>query len=101
VIKDSAGQVVQSPQTYVETRRQSPSGTFDFDITNGQYVDVDIEPQNFSNLGRYTPAGWSCTAGNVPRSFTTIPIPGAAWSGIRVRVSANEAVSCIQAVTYS
>ena len=46
------------------------------------------------------PGAWCCRAGNQPRSVTPIDIPdGGAWKGVRVRVAANEAVSCTLSVT--
>ena len=90
-----------SPQV-VRTNRQFTTGTFDFNITDGLYRDVVILPENLSDLVGYSPAGWTCRAGTANRSFEVVDIPGAEtspWKGIKVRVAANEAVSCTQAVT--
>jgi hypothetical protein len=87
----------------VTTNRQFTTGNFDFEISEGLYRDVVIMPANFSDLIGYQPAGWSCRAGGAERSFEVVDIPeappGTPWKGIKVRVAANEAVSCIQSVT--
>ncbi|HRE00947.1 MAG TPA: hypothetical protein PLV68_06580 [Ilumatobacteraceae bacterium] len=83
--------------TVVTTTRNFPSGTFD--VATETFVDLEIQPVNLSDLGAYNPGSWSCMAGNQPHPFTLVDIPGSGWKGIKVRVSANEAVSCTQAVT--
>ena len=99
-VTDSAGTPVALEPTVVTTNQQFTTGTFDFVVPNGQFVTVDVLPQNYSELKTYTPGAWSCRAGNQPRSFTPIDIPdGGAWKGVRVRVAANEAVSCTLSVT--
>jgi hypothetical protein len=88
--------------TVVTTNQVATTGTFDFPVPNGQFVTVDINLQNYANLGAYTPGAWSCKAGNAVRPATLIDNPGAgagAWKGIRVKVAANEAVSCTLSVT--
>jgi hypothetical protein len=100
-VKDSAGNPVALEPTVVTTNQQFTTGTFDFLVPNGQFVTVDVLPQNYSDLKTYTPGSWSCRAGNQPRAFTPIDIPGAgAWKGVRVRVAANEAVSCTLSVSH-
>ncbi len=99
-VKDFAGNPVALEPTIVTTNQQFTTGTFDFIVPNGQFVTVDVLPQNYSELKAYTPGTWSCRAGNQSRSFTPIDIPdGGAWKGVRVRVAANEAVSCTLSVT--
>lgn len=98
-ITSSGGAAVATDLSVVTTTRQFTSGTFDFDIPDGSYVTVEIQPQNLSDLTAYQPAGWSCRAGPNTKSFETVAIPGSSWTGIRVQVRANEAVSCIQNVT--
>jgi hypothetical protein len=94
---DSTGAPIEFQQTVVTTSRQFPSGTFDYDIPSGKSVTVEIQPQNLDTLKGYTPAAtpWVCKAGANAKSFTTVPISGSAFTGIRVTVSANEAVSCL------
>lgn len=85
----------------VRTNRQFTTGTFEFDIADGLYRDVVVLPENLSDLGAYHHVNWACRAGNQPREFSVVDIPGgeaSGWKGIRVRVGANEAVSCIQTV---
>ena len=48
---------------------------------------------------RIQPIGWSCRAGVNGRSVTAVPIADSVWSGIRVQVGANEAVSCTLSVS--
>lgn len=98
-IEDSSGNLVESELRVVTTTSVYPSGTFDFDIASGTYVDVTLEPTNTSGLLAYEPGVWSCRAGSSPRALTTFPIPGSDWRGLRVRVAANEAVSCVHTVT--
>ena len=94
----ATGASIDTGQTTVTTTGQFKSGTFDFTISNGQYVTVTIVPQNLSDLVAYQPSTWSCKAGATNRSLTLIPVAGTPWSGFSVQVAANEAVSCIQTV---
>lgn len=94
-VTDSGGNPVALEPTVVTTNQQFTTGTFDFAIPNGQFVTVDIRPQNFSELTSYTPGAWSCKAGINDRAFTLIDLEGTStWKGVRVQVAANEAVSC-------
>jgi hypothetical protein len=94
-VTDSSGDPLDLKPTVVTTNQQFVTGTFDFPIPNGQFVTVDVLPQNYSELTAYTPGAWTCRAGNQARPFELIDIPDAgAWKGVRVRVAANEAVSC-------
>ncbi len=99
-VTDSSGAPFDLEPTVVTTNQQFATGTFDFPIPNGQFVTVDVLPQNYSELTAYSPGSWTCRAGNQNRPFDLIDIPDAgAWKGIRVRVAANEAVSCSLSVT--
>ncbi len=98
-ITNSAGNPIGSELRVVTTTAVYPSGTFDFDIASGTYVDVTLEPTNTSGLLAYLPGTWTCRAGSSPRAVTTFPIGTAGWRGLTVRVAANEAVSCIHSVT--
>jgi prepilin-type N-terminal cleavage/methylation domain-containing protein len=99
-ITDSAGAPVSFEPSVVVTNQQFVTGTFDFPVPNGQFVTVDVIPQNYNELSRYTPGSWSCRAGNTDKAFSLIDIPEAGnWKGVRVRIAANEAVSCQLAVT--
>jgi hypothetical protein len=99
-VTDYLGDPVALEPTVVTTSRQFTTGTFDFVIPNGQFIDVDIKPQNYSELSAYTPGAWTCKAGNQNRPVQILDVDGGgAWKGIRVRVAANEAVSCTLAVT--
>jgi hypothetical protein len=99
-VLDAADQPLDVQQTTVTTNQQFTSGTFDMTIPDGQYVTVEIRPQNYDQLTSYSPAGWSCKAGVTNRPFDTfsLGVPGG-WEGIRVQVAANEAVSCTMAVS--
>ncbi len=99
-VTDSSGDPLDLEPTVVTTNQQFVTGTFDFPIPNGQFVTVDVLPQNYSELTGYTPGAWTCRAGNQNRPFELVDIPDAgAWKGVRVRVAANEAVSCSLSVT--
>ncbi len=94
-VTDSSGAALNVEPRVVTTNQQFTTGTFDFTIPNGQYVDVDIIPQNYSDLNGYEPVSWACKAGITALSYTSIAIAGQSqWTGIRVRVPANAAISC-------
>ena len=94
----SGGLPLQATMDVVTTTRSFASGTFDFSIPNGEFITVEIRPVDMSGLTRYTPIGWACTAGGAAKTIQTFPITGSPWTGIRVQVRANEAVSCVQTV---
>lgn len=98
-VRDAGGNQLVIEPTVVRTNQQFIAGTFDFEIASGQFVDVDVLPVNLSDLVAYSPQGWSCRAGVTNRSVTPVPIADSPWSGIRVRVAANEAVSCTLSVS--
>ncbi|MEO5724852.1 MAG: VWA domain-containing protein [Ilumatobacteraceae bacterium] len=98
-VTDSNGNPVVTDRTVVTTTRQFVSGTFDFAVPSGRYLTAEIQPQNLSDLVGYQPGTWACKAGLAIRTFAAFPIAGTVWSGIRVQVGANEAVSCTQTVT--
>jgi len=99
-IADPDGNPVPFEPSVVVTNQQFVTGTFDFPVASGQFVTVDIVPQNYAELKSYTPGAWTCRAGNVDRPFELIDLPDTgAWKGIRVRIGANEAVSCRLSVT--
>jgi hypothetical protein len=98
VTKSAAGLPLPASLNTVTTTRTYQSGTFDFSIPDGEYITVDIQPLNSSGLQSYTPGSWSCKAGGAAKAFQTFAVPGSTWSGIRVQVRANEAISCIQQV---
>ncbi len=95
---NSAGLPIPASLTTITTTRTVPSGTFDFTIPNGEWVTVEIQPAPTSGLTSYAPVAWSCRAGANAKAFEAIAIPGSPWTGIRVRLLANEAVSCTQTV---
>lgn len=80
--------------TTVTTSASYPSGTFDYSISTGGYLTVDIVPASLSDLDGFSPVGWSCRSRGADRAFTAIPIQGSAFTGIRVKVNVNEALSC-------
>ena len=99
-VADSTGTQLAFDPTVVTTNQAFVTGTFDFVVPDGQFVTVDLLPQNYSELNAYIPGSWNCRAGNAARSFELINIPDAGgWKGVRVRVGANEAVSCALSVT--
>lgn len=100
----------QDPFTYentstneiVQTSAAYRSGTFDIALPGGSATTVRIEPQQFTNLVRYSPAGWSCKSGGVSYPFTTVPVQDhAPWTAIELTVNPNQAVSCIQQVVLT
>ncbi|MCU1387868.1 MAG: hypothetical protein JWL72_1206 [Ilumatobacteraceae bacterium] len=98
-VVNSAGVTLPPDSLSVTTSSANPSGTFDLNITDGTYVNVEIEPADMGNYTGYTTGTWSCKALGVARSITTVPVTGTVFTGFRVRVAANEAVSCTQAMT--
>lgn len=96
------GTELETDKPVIFTNREQTTGNFDLSIESGLFRDVVIMPENYSDLRSYQPTGWSCRAGAVAKSFELVDIPGnetSPWKGIKVRVNANEAVSCIQTVT--
>lgn len=94
----SAGVPVTPSLEVVRTSATFQSGTFDFSIPTGGWLTIDIQPLvPAGNL--YQPVGWTCTAGISPKTVQTFPVNGGPWTGIRLRVSANEAISCVMEVT--
>ncbi len=80
------------------TSSQYHSGTFDYDLSSGKAVTATITPMNLSDLSKYKPVSWACTASGAAYAFTTVPIAGTDWTSIKLSVSPNTAVSCIQTV---
>jgi hypothetical protein len=100
----------QDPFTYentttneiVQTSAAYRSGTFDIALPGGAATTVTISPQQFTNLVRYQPAGWSCKSGGASYPFTTTPVPDhAPWTSIQLTVNPNQAVSCVQQVVLT
>lgn len=99
-VTDAAGDPVELEPSVVTTDAVFRTGTFDFAIPSGQYVTVEVLPQNFSELTGYSPGSWSCTAGVSGRSITPVAVPDSGgWEGFQVDVAANEAVSCTLTVS--
>jgi hypothetical protein len=98
-VTDSGGAVVKLEPKIVRTNQQFTTGTFDFEIADGRFFNVEILPLNLTDLGTYRPNGWTCRAGVNNRAVTAVPITDSIWSGIRVQVGANEAVSCTLSVS--
>jgi hypothetical protein len=100
----------QDPFTYenvdthetVQTSAAYRSGTFDIALPGGGSTTVTIGPQDFTNLTNYRPAGWTCKSAGVAYPFTTDAIAGhAPWTSITLTVNPNQAVSCVQQVTFA
>ncbi|MCU1400973.1 MAG: hypothetical protein JWN62_4082 [Acidimicrobiales bacterium] len=98
-VVNSAGVTLPPDSLSVTTSSANPSGTFDLNVTDGTYVTVEIEPADMSNYTGYSAGTWSCKALGASRSLTTVPITGSVFTGFKVRVAANEAVSCTQAMS--
>ncbi len=100
---NAAGDVITMEPTVVTTNQQYTAGTFDFAIPSGQYIKIEVRPQNYEELSAYTPGSWSCKAGVTPiTDIETFPIDDApGWTGVRVNVAANQAVSCVLSVSRS
>jgi prepilin-type N-terminal cleavage/methylation domain-containing protein len=97
----SSGTDLQVLPTVVTTSKSFPTGTFDFEIPDGGYVTVELMPNNLSDLTAYHLVGWECKAGITPITDLEFPpvvdVNGVAypgWTGVRVKVRANQAVSC-------
>jgi len=93
-IIDSAAASQSGGLTTVTTSSEFPSGTFDFSIPRGDYVDVTMVPTDLSSIAGYKPVGWTCRARGSNRSFGSVAVPDSLWTGISLRVSVNEAMSC-------
>jgi hypothetical protein len=108
--RSGTGTAAQDPFTYqisstnevVQTSAAYRSGTFDVALPGGAPQTVTITPLDFTDLVRYTPTGWSCKSAGAPYPFTTVPVDGhAPWTALQLTVNPNQAVSCIQSVTFT
>jgi hypothetical protein len=87
----------------VQTSGSKRSGTFDFAIPSGGSITADIQQATTTTLqDHYAPASpqWTCKAGGATVTPTIVDVPNTPWDTIRLTVAANQAVSCIQNVTY-
>jgi len=100
----------QDPFTYertdnhevVQTSAAYRSGTFDIALPGGAATVVTISPQDFTSLARYHPSSWSCKSAGADYPFTTATVEGhAPWTSITLTVNPNQAVSCVQHVTFT
>ena len=90
-------------KTSVQTSGSKRSGTFDFAIPSGGSITADIQQTTTTTLkDHYAPASpqWTCKAGGATVTPTIVDVPNTPWDTIRLTVAANQAVSCIQNVTY-
>ncbi|HEX2783439.1 MAG TPA: hypothetical protein VHN36_07620 [Ilumatobacteraceae bacterium] len=87
--------------TTVKTSAAFKSGTFDVAFPGENAKTITISPQEFTNLSAWTHVSWSCKSKGAAYPFTETPVPGhTAWTSIQLVVHANEAISCIQMVSY-
>lgn len=95
--------IVDLPQEVVTTNQAYPTGTFDYTVPGGTSVLVEVVPQNYGELTAYTPSSWTCRAGITTLTegsdYEVFPVLDevgnpTGWTGVRVIVSANHAVSC-------
>ncbi len=72
-LTDPSGNALQANGNFVTTSLSTKAATFDFDITDGTYRTVEIEPLNASELtaAGYTGGSWSCKSGGVATPFMT------------------------------
>jgi hypothetical protein len=84
--------------TIATTSQAYRSGTFDFDLAGGASTSVDITPVNLSDISKYAPVSWTCTANGAAYPFTSTALPGSTWKKITLTVAPNQAISCIQTV---
>jgi prepilin-type N-terminal cleavage/methylation domain-containing protein len=95
---------LEYPPTVVTTSPAYKTRTFTFDMSDGLPRYVEIIPHDLSSLTGYSPAStpWSCKAGitnlTAP-NMEPVTIPGEAWTGVRLKVAPNTAVSCTLNVT--
>jgi hypothetical protein len=87
--------------TVVKTSSAFKSGTFDVAFPGEAAKTITITPQEFTNLSAWSHVSWSCKSKAAPFPFTETPVPGhAPWTSITLTVHANEAISCVQMVSY-
>ncbi|HZY06506.1 MAG TPA: hypothetical protein VFE69_02135, partial [Ilumatobacteraceae bacterium] len=87
--------------TVVKTSSAFKSGTFDVAFPGEAAKTITITPQEFTNLSAWTHVSWSCKSKAAPFPFTETLVPGhAPWTSITLTVHANEAISCVQMVSY-
>jgi len=97
-VANSAGQPGDAELKTVTTSGEFPSGTFDFTVSDGEYLTVEIMPAELSDVSGYEQVGWTCTVRGLPVTFAPVPVPDSSWSGVKVRIAANQAVSCTNTV---
>jgi hypothetical protein len=95
-VKNADGSASKEENKYAETNVAFTARTFDLEIPDGSYVDVQMVPMDFSDLASrgYTTNRWECTAAGDPVTTPTVGTANPGWSGFAVRVNANRAVSC-------
>lgn len=96
---DSGGLPVAHDPATVSTTREFRSGTFDFSLATGEAIIVEIRPEDNANLIGYRTVSWECKAGPDQRPVETVPSSNGTWSGVKVRIQPNEAISCVHNVT--
>jgi hypothetical protein len=84
--------------TTATTSAQYRSGTFDYDLSGGGTVQVDITPLPTSTLSEYAPVGWACKSGGASYPFVATPVDGGPWTKITLTVAPNTAISCVNTV---
>ncbi len=95
---------LEYPPTVVTTSPAYKTRTFSFDMSDGLPRTVEIIPHDLSSLIGYAPAStpWTCKAGITQLSapnMEAVTIPGEPWTGVRLRVAPNTAISCTLNVT--
>ena len=106
--KTAAGVPVNDPFTYsnqllqtVETSAAYKSGTFDVVLPGALPSTITINPQNQSTLTAWHHVSWVCKekgAVLTAPTMQTLAPDANGWRGIKLNVSANTAISCIQTV---
>jgi hypothetical protein len=87
--------------TTATTSSQYRSGTFDYDLSGGGTVSVDIYPIDTSTLSDYAHAGWTCKSGGGDYPFVATAIDGGQWTKITLTVAPNTAISCVHQVVVT
>lgn len=114
---DSSGELVSNfkPST-VTTNAAFANRTLDFSVPGGTFITAELRPQASSTMLRYNPGGWACRAGATPlvqgTDFEVFDIPItitstdgtqttelSGWTGVRIKIEANKAVSCVLTLT--
>lgn len=97
---DGVTEITGIPRETVTTNVETTTGVFQFKMESPRWIDV--RPYNTDSIAGFSYNGWSCRRGAMPldeSDVQIVPVAGSPWPTLRVKVTANDAVSCTLQVT--